>query len=178
MPAITGTHFTPYGLKQCKIYRAGTTVRLFASQTVTITPTGTSNTLRGDNKIYKVNMVQDGGEFTIEQGGISLEALSLIYGYTVTSGYNATEGYYKRAVGTAAKCVNEFRLLGKAQAKDCADEVHFVVYRCIVTEPGEITFSDGEFVTSPISGICLPREEDDEWWQMTQYDRTVTLPSS
>jgi hypothetical protein len=177
MPPVSG-HAKPFQIRQVKIYRNGTTKALGSAQAMNITPTFTEGTLRGNGRITSVVSIQDGGEFALTEGGIDLDTYALMMGYTTTSGYNTSIGYYQDLDEVVDHCLPWFRALGKSWLENCSEEMHYKIYKCKITSI-EGNFSDGEFYVMSASGICIGDEDNgDKWRSWTRYDRTVTLASS
>lgn len=87
---------------------------------------------RGDNTTKSVRTSFDGCTGSVEHAWISLDALAVLQGSTVTdSGAGAAEVATDRLLGTNTP--NYFKLEATALSSEVAGDIHFIVWKAVVT---------------------------------------------
>lgn len=155
----------PYGLRDVKLTPytnsttlSGTTIDLPNAQTFSFEESEEFTELRGDDKV--VASVGQGASvsWSLESGGISLEAYQVLNGGTVTeSGVtpNTVKKYSKKTTDTRP----EFKVEGQAISESGGD-FHAVLYRCKVTDNIGGELSDGEFFVTSCGGTAFGSRVD------------------
>lgn len=161
--ALAGTAL-PYGLRDVKVTPydddgvLGTPVDLPNAQTFSFEETEEFTELRGDDKRVAIRGQGAGVDWSLEAGGISLEAYAVMAGGTVeeTGTTPDTVKTYKK-LGADSKPY--FKVEGKA-ISDSGGDFHGVVYKCRATGGISGEFSDGEFLVTECSGEAIPDDSD------------------
>lgn len=169
----------PYGLRDVKIASydpvtgaIGTMVDLPNSQTMEFSESEDFSELRGDDKV--VAKRGNGGmvEWSLEAGGVSLEAYVILNGGTlVTSGTGATlkKTYTKKVTDVKPY----FWAEGQAISESGGD-FHVVLEKCIADGSLEGTLADGEFYITKADGSGLANLTDD-LYQMVDNATAVAI---
>lgn len=147
----------PYGLREVKLTPlAGTnppSVKLPNARTFSFTEAEEYEDLRGDDKIVTTRGQGPNVEWELEAGGISLAALKVMNGGTVTvsgTGSDTTVKYTKKVTDARP----EFRCEGRAISESGGD-FHVVLYRCKANSSIEGSLEDGTFWLTSASGLAL-----------------------
>lgn len=176
--ALTNTPL-PFGLRDVKIRplagdgTPGVGVDLPNAQTFSFSESEDFEELRGDDGLVAVHGLGPAVDWELENGGLPLEALVIMYGGTITeSGTTPNQvktydkgGYDQRPY---------FYVEGQA-ISDSGGDLHAILYRCRAT--GELSgeFSDGSFFITGSSGQALPRESDDKLYSFVQNETAVAV---
>lgn len=146
----------PYGLRDVKVYTLtsagvkGTAVDLPNSRVLSFEEAEDFEELRGDDKVVTSRGKGSTVAWELESGGISLEALAVMNGGTVTS-----TGTTPSQVKTYAKKTTdprpEFFAEGQAMSESGGD-FHAVLYRLKATGGIKGEMSDGTFFLTQASG--------------------------
>jgi len=144
----------PYGLRdvQIKELPGGSAVDLPVARVMSFSERVNSAELRGDDGVAALVGNTEAVEWSLENGGISLEAWAAMTGRTVTTA-GTTPSETKTYTAAAADVFPYFMAAGKSVG-DGADDVHVTLYKCKVTTL-EGSFSDKEFLISKCSGIAI-----------------------
>lgn len=147
----------PFGLREIKLADlAGTTVlALPAATTLGFKARLVSGELRGNDVVQALVAIEDAVEWSLEAGGISLEAWALMTGRTVTES-GTTPGRTSTLNIAGGTVYPYFKIYGKAVGENATDDIHVKLYKCKLTEPLDGTFTDGEFYVTSCSGLALP----------------------
>lgn len=150
----------PYGLRDVKVasYNAttgakGTFVDLTNAQTMEFSESEDYSELRGDDKVVAKRGNGATVEWSLEAGGITLEALVIINGGTLTT------------TGTGATIKNSYKKLttdikpyfwaeGQAMSESGGD-FHVILEKCIADGSFEGTLADGEFFVTSADGTGM-----------------------
>jgi hypothetical protein len=154
----------PYGLRDVKVApleadgTPGTMVDLPNSQTLSFTENEDFQELRGDDKVVAKRGNGPTVDWSLESGGISLEAYAVINGgVVITSGVTpAVKRTYSKK-GTDSK--PDFWAEGQAMSESGGD-FHVVLYKCKADGGVEGELADGEFWVSSASGTGIADLED------------------
>jgi hypothetical protein len=152
----------PFGIRDVKVTpftddqteTLGTPVDLPNMQTLSFTEAEDFTSLRGDDRTVTTRGQGAMVEWELEAGGLSLEAVRVMYGGVVTE-----TGVAPATIRTLRKKSRDqrpfFRIEGQA-ISDSGGDVHVVIYRAKATDNLEGEFADGEFWTTGGSGEGLP----------------------
>lgn len=143
-----------YGLRDLKIADddGSNPVDLPVARTLSFTERINSDELRGDDSVAAVVANTEVVEFSLEAGGISLEAWAKMTGRTLaTSGTSPDE--VKTYTAAAADQFPYLQIIGKSVG-DGSDDVHVHFFKCKLTSL-EGSFGDQEFFITEASGIAL-----------------------
>lgn len=165
-----------YGLRDIKLtsLNGATQLDLNAAQTLTWSESVVSDELRGDDVIKATVGYVEGIEFSIEAGGISLEAYAFITGETaVTAG--TTPNRTQRVVRTGAKNFPYIKIYGRAIG-DGNDGVHVLLRKVKVTSlEGNLT--NQEFYITKCSGMGIA-DDSNELYEIVMNETDAALPTS
>jgi hypothetical protein len=152
----------PYGIRDIKVTAytdaAATTlatpsVDLPYARTLSWTETEDFEELRGDDQIITTKGKGPQVEWELEAGGISLEALKVMDGGTIT-----TSGTAPAQKKTYAKSVTDAKPYFKIEGQvisDSGGDLHLVMDRCRASGDFEGEFTDGEFFLTALAGTAL-----------------------
>lgn len=148
----------PYGLRDVKVATLdsagvkGTLVDLPNAQTLEFTEETASQVLRGDDAVAAQRVTIDSVSWTLESGGISFEAYTVIAGGVVSSSGTTPSVVKKwRRMGTDA--YPDFFAEGQAMSESGGDN-HIVLHRCKATQISG-TMQDQEFWISHAEGNAI-----------------------
>ena len=158
----------PYGVRDIKVtpitadvaaaITYGTMVDLPASQTLSWSETEDFEQLRGDDTVVAERGNGPLIDWTLEQGGISLNAYKVIVGGTTTaSGTTPNQKVTHAKLGTDARPY--FRVDGQA-INDNGGDTKVTLYRCKATGKIDGSFENGKFKTTAISGTGYPNADN------------------
>jgi len=165
-----------YGLRDVKITNMGgdTQVDLPAAQTLSWTETIVSDSMRGDDKIVSTTAFVEGGEFTLEAGGISLEAYALLTGETpVSSG--TTPNRTVTFTRTGARAFPFVKIYGRALG-DNGDAVHVLLKKAKLNSL-EGNMANQEFFITKAAGMFIA-DDSDELYDIVKLETDAELPTS
>ena len=148
----------PYGLRDVKLTPllpdgsgpSGAAVDLPAAQTFSFSETEDFQELRGDDTVQASHGNGAVCEWSLENGGISLEAYQVMAGGTIL-----TSGVSPNVVKRYRKSVGDQRPYFKAEGQAISDnggDFHGIVYRCKADGSLEGEMGDGEFWVTSASG--------------------------
>jgi hypothetical protein len=166
----------PFGLRDVKVTNAGgtTQVDLPSGRTFSFTERIKSGELSGDDKTLAVVAFSDAVEWTLEGGGISLEAYALMTGRTAT-----VAGTAPNQTDTLAGSVQEafpyFKVYGKA-VDDATGDIHCKLGKCKLTAING-QFGDGEFFITQCSGLAIG-DSSGKIFEFVQNETAANLPTS
>jgi hypothetical protein len=151
----------PYGIRDIKLRplsaggtTLGTAVDLPNARTLSFEEAEEFETLRGDDQDVATRGRGASVAWTLEAGGISLEALVVINGGTVTTtGITPAQKKTYRKLVTDAR--PEFQAEGQAMSESGGD-FHTILFRCKASENVTGEFSDGAFFLTGAGGNALP----------------------
>ncbi len=170
----------PFGLREVDItpYSSagvlGTRVDLPASMTLSFRPTKEEKELRGNDVVQEVVTYNKQVEWTLEAGGISLDALAVLTGGTVaTAGVTPNATKTITAKGTDSE--SYFRIRGRAVNSSGASGTQVEILYCKVTSGPEGEFKDGEFYVTRCSGRGIPHPTSSETWKLVEQETAAAL---
>lgn len=168
----------PYGLRDIKVTpiaadgSLGTPVDLPVAQTLSFSEAEEYQELRGDDRLVAVHGQGPTVEFDLEAGGISLDALKVISGGTVTESGTTPAGV-KALTKKTTDSRPYFRIDGQA-INDVNGDTHVTIYKAKVTENVEGEFADGEFFVTSCSGQGIG-DEDDNLYTFTWHETETAI---
>jgi hypothetical protein len=166
----------PFGLRDVKLTNlAGTTqVDLPVARTLGYTERVKSGELSGDDALQSVVAFLEAIEWELENGGIPLEALSIITGRTATEAGTTPNRTLTMTASAGAK-FPYFKIYGKSLGEG-DDDVHVKFFKAKCTSL-EGTFGDGEFFITSCSGIAVD-DGTNGIVDIVQNETAAALPSS
>ncbi|GIV73537.1 hypothetical protein [Caldilinea sp.] len=167
----------PFGLREIKLVsmNGGTVVNLPAPRTMSFSERLKSGELSGGDRTLAVVAFPDALEWSLEAGGISLEAYALMTGRSVTT-TGTSPNQTKTLTGSADDVYPYFKIYGKSVG-DGADDVHVKIFKAKLTSPLEGQFQDGEFFVTQCSGIAID-DGTNGIFEVVQNETAKNLPSS
>lgn len=156
----------PFGLRDVKLTpiaadgTLGTMVDLPNAQTLSFEESEEFTELRGDDKLVTKRGTGPAVSWELAAGGISLEALVVLNGGTLTtSGVapNTKKTYSKDAYDERPR----FRAEGQAMS-EAGGDVHTVLYECKMDESFSGEFADGAFFVTSASGTAYPSTDNSD----------------
>ena len=168
----------PFGLRQIVVTTidGASQAPLPAARTLGYEERLVQNEMRGNDVVESVVSIVDAVEWSLEHGGIGLDAWAIMTGRTVVeSGTTPNEqATYNISAG---HCYPYFKVYGKSFGENCSDDVHILLYKCKVTSPISGQFQDAEFWVTSCDGIAI----DDGMngiADIVQHETAVDLPTS
>lgn len=151
----------PYGIRDIKLrpltgggVTLGTAVDLPNARTLSFEEAEEFQELRGDDKVVAIRGQGASVAWSLESGGISLEALVVLNGGTVTLTGSAPAQIKKyRKLVTDSR--PEFQAEGQSMSESGGD-FHTFLPRCKASENISGEFADGEFFLTSAGGQALP----------------------
>jgi hypothetical protein len=174
----------PFGIRDIKLSTVsgtgtvgGTSVDLPNARTLSFEESEDFEDLLGDDKKVATKGAGSIVEWELEAGGISLEALAVMAGGTVTS-TGTTPNQVKKYVKLATDARPDFKIEGQAISESGGD-VHCIIWRAKVTDKIEGEFGNGQFFLTGASGEGLPSKTAthiDETYNLVQNETAVAIP--
>lgn len=171
----------PYGLRDVQVATLdsagvkGTLVDLPNSQTLEFTEETASQVLRGDDKVVAQRVTIDNVNWTLESGGISFEAYTVMAGGVISStGTTPAVKKQWRRMGTDA--YPDFFMEGQSMSESGGDN-HIVFHRSKATQISG-TFADQEFWVSHAEGnaiATLTAANVGAVWDMVANETAATI---
>lgn len=166
----------PYGLRDVKVAALtvetpGTSVDLPNSRTLSFSEAEDFEELRGDDGVVAVHGKGPGVNWTLESGGISLDATAIMYGGTVTT-TGTTPNQIKKYTKLGTDVRPYFQIEGQA-ISDSGGDFHVKLYRARCTGELSGTLQDGSFWLTGASGRAIPRVSDQKVYDLSQNETTT-----
>ena len=166
----------PFGLNQVKLVKGVTVATLDAARVLKFSPRMLSGELKGNDKIVSVASMAEALEWSLEEGGIPLDALALMTGWTATlSGTTPTQVNTMKMVTSTA--FPYFKIYGKSLGENL-DDVHVKIWKAKITGNIEGSFQYGEFYVTSISGIAVYDATNTAVADVVQNETAAALPVS
>ncbi|MGE0278189.1 MAG: hypothetical protein AB7R40_22565 [Nitrospiraceae bacterium] len=168
----------PFGLRDLKVTNIGgsTQVDLPNGLTLTFKEVLTQGSLRGDDALAAVVAITDSAEWSIEAGGISLEALAIMTGRTNTAA-GTTPNRTLTMAANAGDNMPYFKIYGKSVGDVSTDDIHVKLNKVKLTSGIEGEFKDGGFFMTKCSGIAIDPGAG-AIYEIVQNETAATLPTS
>lgn len=151
-------HRQPYGLRDIKVATLdnagvkGSLVDLPAAQTLEFTESTNSQVLRGDDSVVAQRVTIESVDWSMDSGGISFEAYTVIAGGAVSS-TGVTPNVVKQWRRMGTDSYPDFYLEGQAMSESGGDH-HTVFHRAKATQISG-THQDQEFWVSHAEGNAI-----------------------
>lgn len=172
------THVRTFGLIDLKVApltgeTPGTLVDVPGIRSCEVTITTDVEELRGDGKVISVVDRGQGCDFTLEEGGLSMDALEIMLGVTaVDSG--TTPNQVARLDIDSSLARPYFFLAGQAR-DDAGGDLHVIVWKAKLTGDITLNFADEDFLTPGMDGRGVGRTADDLMVSIIQHETAVAL---
>lgn len=168
----------PFGLRDVKLRAltgevAGTSVDLPNARTLSFSEAEDFEELRGDDGVAAVRGLGAGVDWELEAGGISFEAVKIMYGGTITES-GTTPAQKKTWTKLETDARPYFQVEGQA-ISDSGGDFHVLLYRCRCT--GELSgeMADGSFWLTGASGRAIGRTSDRKIYDMVQNETALAI---
>lgn len=176
----------PYGLRDVRLtpYTTLAATVLAASgfdlpnaRTLAFTEVEDFTDLRGDDRLAASHGSGPNVEWELEGGGISLEAVQVMYSGTIVD-----TGVTPNQVRTYYKKVTDVRPYFKIEGQSISDnggDLHVVIYRAKATDNLTGTMADGEFWLTGAKGkgyASLVSADLDKVWAWVQNETVTAIP--
>ena len=166
----------PFGLRDLKLTKIDGSVQvdLPYGMTLSFKERVTSGELRGDDATVSIVAITDAAEWSIEAGGISLEAYALMTGRSVVTA-GTTPNRTTTLSANAGDNFPYFKIYGKIINDDGSD-IHVLIYKAKLTDGLEGEWKDGEFFIQSASGIAI--DDGSKMFEMVHNETATTVPAS
>jgi len=166
----------PFGLRDIKITNIGGTVQedLPSAQTMQVTERVVNAEMEGDDVIVSVVSFVQALEWSLEAGGISLEALELITGRTASES-GTTPNRILTLNTESGDHFPWFKIYGKSLGEG-DDDIHVKIYKAKCTAL-EGTWQGGEFYVTNCSGMAVD-DGSNGLYDIVQNETAAALPST
>jgi hypothetical protein len=177
----------PFGLRDVKLTRytdatatalAASSIDLPNSRTFSFAEAEDFQELRGDDSLVATHGAGPIVNWSLEGGGVSLEAVQAMYGGTIT-----TTGTTPNQVKRLRKLKNDVRPYFKVEGQmisDSGGDLHAVVWRCKATDDFSGDFADGQFFLTGASGqglgCLIPGADLGAVWDYVQNETAISIP--
>ena len=174
-------HRLPYGLRDIKVATLdntgvkGTLVDLPAAQTLEFTEETASQVLRGDDAVVAQRVTIDNVNWTLDSGGISFEAYTVIAGGAISS-TGTTPAIRKQWRRMGTDSYPDFYLAGQSMSESGGDN-HIYFHRAKATQISG-TMQDQEFWVSHAEGnaiATLTAANVGAVWDMVANETAIAL---
>jgi hypothetical protein len=173
---MSGYGDKPFGLRDVKVTNIGGTsqVDLPAGRQLSVTERVVNSEMTGDDRIQAVVSFVEGLEWSLEAGGISLEALAIVTGRTATES-GSTPNRTLTMSTAAGDNFPYFKIYGKS-VSDEGDDIHVKIWKAKCTAL-EGTYQEGEFYLTSCSGIAVD-DDSNGIYDVVQNETAADLPAS
>lgn len=146
----------PFGLREVQLSSmdGAVKVKLNAAQTLGYKERVVSSELRGNDKLKASSTIPDGYDWSLEEGGIPLDALALVTGRTVVES-GTTPNRISTMDLDAEVAYPYFKIEGRVVNEDGLSDLVVALNKCKVTGSVEGDFGDGEFLVTKMSGVAV-----------------------
>jgi hypothetical protein len=167
----------PFGLHEIRLVSAdgNDVVDLEVSRVMSFTPRMLTGELTGSDKLASVASFIEALEWSLEEGGIPLEALGLITGHTVTESGSTPNRTNTLKLHAASK-MPYFKIYGKALGEG-DDDVHVKIWKAKLTGNIEGQFQYGEFYVTSMNGLAV-EDAVNGLTDVVQNETTANLPAN
>ena len=176
----------PYGLRGISLIpftdagatTPGTAIDLPYARTLSFGEVEDFDQLRGDDSLVATHGQGPTIEWELESGGISLDAVKIFMGGTVT-----TTGSTPNQIKTYTKSITDVRPYFKIEGQAISDsggDLHGKIYRAKMTDKLDGEFGDGVFYLTKAKGVGLGSLEASivgKLWDFVQNETAVALPA-
>ena len=174
MPLTSSTK--PFGLRQITLVPlpSGSAVVLPAALTLSFSESLISGELRGDDAVQAIAAITDKIEWSLEAGGMSLEAIKVMTGRTIAA--SGTTPNQKNTMAIAAgDTMPYFKIYGKIVNDDGSD-IHCLLHKCKLTTGLEGEFKEGEFYVQKCEGVAITNGT--KIAELVHNESATTVPAS
>jgi hypothetical protein len=169
----------PYGLRDVKVRPidangvVGSSVDLPASRTFSFSESEDYEELRGDDRLIAIRGKGPSVDWSLEAGGISLDAFVVMSGGILTTS-GTTPNITKFLVKKVTDARPYFQCEGQA-ISDAGGDWHVKLYKCRASENLEGELGDGQFWLTSASGKALG-DASDNLYEFRNNETAVAVP--
>ncbi len=164
----------PFGMREIRVkVGSATSVALPASMTLKFKERTINGEMKGDDTIQSVVTIVEGVEFEIEAGGIDLAAYAAMTGRTSNLS-GTTPNRTNEFTGKGGDVFPYFALYGRSVCEG-ADDLHVALYKCKLSEGIDGSLQNGQFFTTGIKGLALPRAGDSAVYQFVENETAAAI---
>lgn len=169
----------PYGLRDVKVTpydesgTLGTAVDLPNSQTFSFEESEDFEELRGDDKVVATRGKGPSVAWSLESGGISLEAYAVMNGGTIDE-TGTTPAQVKTYTKLSTDAKPRFRAEGQAISESGGD-FHVDLKNCKASDGIEGELADGTFWVTSASGTAIGDPDTDEIYLFVQNETATAI---
>lgn len=165
----------PFGLHAVRLVSGATVVDLEAARTMKFTPRLQSGELMGNDAIQAVAANIIALDWSLEEGGIPLEAYALITGWTLTES-GSTPNRINTLPFELGTAMPWFKIYAQVLGGEGTDDLHVLIYRAKVTSiDGQ--FQGGQFYVTSMTGVAL-RDSGGDFVEAIAHETSADLPAS
>ncbi len=168
----------PFGLRDVKLRpltaeTPGTSVDLPNARTFSFSEAEDFEELRGDDGVAAVRGLGAGVDWELENGGISFEAVKIMYGGNIAE--SGTTPAIKKTFTKLETDSRPYFLFECLAISDSGGDFHVLLYRCRCT--GELSgeMADGSFWLTGASGRAIGRTSDRKIYDFIQNETAVGI---
>jgi hypothetical protein len=171
-------HSKVFGLSDLKVATLtgetpGTLVDVPGIRSCEVTITTDVEELRGDNTVISIVDKGQGADFSIEEGGFSMNAAEVIFGRTATDA-GTTPNMTSRLDLRSTDSRPYFFLTGQAK-DDAGGDVQVVLWKAKATGNVTLNFADENFLTPGFEGRAIGRTSDNFLATIIQHETAAAL---
>ena len=166
----------PFGIRDIKItdITGSTQADLPSGRTLSFTERIRSGELTGDDSLTAVVAQADGIEFTLEAGGIDLDAYALMTGRSVTT-TGTSPSRTSTLTGDGGDVFPYVKIYGQSINDDATSDIHVKIYKGKITSL-EGRFQEGEFFVTSCNGIGID-DGSNGVYDFVQNETSTALPT-
>jgi hypothetical protein len=171
------SHVKTYTLTDLKVAPVtgdtpGTLVDVPGIRSLEVTVSNDATELRGDNSVLAIIDQGNGLEWSMEAGGLDLDALAVILGGEVV-----TTGTTPASVDTFHLNSDDqrpyFAIVGVQPDDGAGEDLHIVVWKAKATGNFAITAADQEFLTPTIEGRGVGRSDNQRMLSLVHHETAI-----
>lgn len=168
----------PFGLRQIvfESMDGETIVPLPVARTLAFNERAVSGEMIGDDTLADIASYTDAAEWSLEVGGLPLEAYALVTGRTATES-GSTPNRTNTLVISGGDCRPYFVIKGRAIGPGCGDDTLVTLHKCKVTGSIGGQFANGEFYVQQMSGMAV-HVEGTGIYTIVQRETAAAIPTS
>jgi hypothetical protein len=164
----------PFGMREIKVkVGSAASIALPAAMTLTFKERVKHGEMPGDDTIQSLVSLVEAAEFDVEAGGIDLAAYAAMSGRT-SNASSTTPNRTNELTGKGGDVFPYFALFGRSVAEGL-DDLHVVLWKCKLSEGIGGSLKNGEFFTTGIKGLAIPRAGDLAIWQFVENETAVAI---
>jgi len=161
---------------------AATWADLMGITKIVVTPKVETKQLKGDSELKDVYTKTTEVELDVEASFMSLDALKVIMGGTITDAGTTPNQTTTYSLKSSNSTPPYFKLEGKWNYTGVADaaDAHVILYKCKVTDPPQLELNDssGNFGTMKFKAIALPCASNGNWYDVKVNETAAVIATT